>query len=80
MANFTGGANTVCPFYDTENNTSITCEGIFAPSVITMRFKCSKDKKVWQEENCFLFEYEKCPVARGLIEKYEIKEKHKIIK
>ena len=77
MSNFTGGANTVCPFYDRENSTSITCEGIFAPSVITMKFKSAKDKKAWQECNCFLFEYKNCPVARGLIEKYEKLEKIK---
>ena len=56
MSNFTGGANTVCPFYDSENGTSITCEGVFVPSVITMRFKSSTDKKKWQKDYCFLFE------------------------
>ena len=75
MSNFTGGANTVCPFYEMENQNSISCEGVFIPSVITMKFKSGKDKKQWQEKYCFLFEYNKCPIARGLIEKYEAIEK-----
>ena len=75
MSNFTGGANTVCPFYECENQTSITCEGVYIPSVITMKFKSGKDKKQWQEKYCFLFEYNNCPIARGLIEKYEAIEK-----
>ena len=37
--------------------------------------KSGKDKKQWQEKYCFLFEYNKCPIARGLIEKYEAIEK-----
>jgi len=70
MANYTGGANTICPFYERETERSITCEGLRGDSVLTMRFPTRREKTAWQEEFCMTFTHNRCPLARACYEKY----------
>ena len=70
MANYTGGANTICPFYIREAACSITCEGAGAAVVLMMRFPSKDEKPLWQSQYCCTFGYPRCPVAKMLLEKY----------
>ena len=78
MANYKGGANTICPFYERETDRSITCEGLRENSVLTMRFPARKDKSAWQEDFCMTFAYRRCPLARACYEKYEEPERYAV--
>ena len=71
MANYTGGANTVCPFYMHEADKSITCEGLRETSLLMMRFRQREEKEAWQAEFCVKFSYDQCPVAWMLLQKYD---------
>ena len=71
MSNYTGGVNTVCPFYDRETRFSVSCEGIKDGSVLTMRYPSAESRKEWQECYCFSFNYKSCPIAMLASKKYE---------
>ena len=45
MASTQGTADVVCPFYSSHSNKSITCEGCFDKSRMTLRFDMAEDKK-----------------------------------
>ena len=74
MPNYTGGADTVCPFYLREEAKSISCEGFGLASVMTMKFKKTEEKRAWQNQYCFLFSYGRCPIAAAIAKKYETQE------
>lgn len=68
MANCTGGASTICPFYKTERPRHIVCNAIEGTSMIRMCFNDPGERVKWQKHKCFTYEYEnKCPVALALI-------------
>ena len=74
MPNYTGGADTVCPFYLREDAKSISCESFGLASVMTMKFKKTEEKRAWQSQYCFLFSYGRCPIAAAIERKYETKD------
>ena len=72
MASFSGGANTICPFYIKEAKKSITCEGLIDGVDCLMRFTDEGAKIAFQAENCERGDYfARCPQAVALEEKYE---------
>ena len=68
MANYTGGALSVCPFYIHEAKFSISCEGPDESSGMRICFRSVKNKEEWQKTKCFEFDYELCcPLAMALL-------------
>jgi len=71
MTNYTGGALTICPFYEGEGPARITCEGMAIGSKCTTKFPDANAKKRWQEAGCFTFDYETvCPIAGAASKRY----------
>lgn len=52
MSNSTGNVNTKCPYYISETEQSITCEGIQEKMKNVIRFQNKSEKKTYQEEYC----------------------------
>ena len=72
MAHYTGGVNTVCPFYRHESRYQVTCEGLTQGAATQLRFEEEAGKKRYMEERCARFDYERrCPLAGLLMKKYE---------
>lgn len=72
MANRTGSAKAICPFYQKEAKLSITCEGLSDRTVCMTRFESVEDKAQFQAMNCEMYNYEHCcPLAAALMSKYQ---------
>ena len=72
MANYSGVAKAICPYYQHESEYTITCEGIFENSQQQVKFRTKADKVKHVSEVCSSFGYSRlCPVARMLEKKYE---------
>ena len=70
MANLTGGANAVCPYYLREAPKSISCEG-FAGEACLIRFSTKDERRKWQECHCECINYAKrCPYAAMMDDLY----------
>ena len=70
MANFTGSANAICPYYLRETPKSISCEG-FTGLACLIRFASPRDRLLWAAGHCESFFYARsCPYARMLEELY----------
>ena len=67
MAHYTGGVNSICPFYEHEAKLSIVCEGMCPDHDLRIIFHSAGYKTDWQEKFCFERQYLQCPYA-GLIE------------
>lgn len=76
LGNYSGGATTVCPYYEKEAGMSITCTGAIENSLQMNRFKSKAAKKKWQECVCSSFGYKKCPIAKMLEEKFQKNEEN----
>lgn len=75
MANITGGALCVCPFYLREATMSISCEG-FVGEACLIRFVSQRAKLEWQIAHCESMEYaSRCPYAAMLEAMYAGNEK-----
>ena len=59
-----------CPFYDTEDNKGVTCEGITRESALVLRFRGRAHKDRHTKHFCDDM-YERCMIYRMLMEKYE---------
>lgn len=59
-----------CPFFLTEEGAEIRCEGLLPESQTVLRFK-KREWKTKHLENCCREDYERCPLCKGLLEKYE---------
>ena len=72
MANTTGGARAVCPFFQHDSRFEITCEGLTAEDQLQIKFRTEMKKENYLREVCCTFCYEKrCPVAHMLEEKWK---------
>lgn len=71
MANVSGGARAICPFYLRETNTTITCEGVLEGTQSTIIFQSSEEKQQHQQERCNMHSYKDCAAAKALLDKYE---------
>jgi ribosome-binding protein aMBF1 (putative translation factor) len=69
MANFSGGAKTICPYYVKEADQSITCEGVIPGTNIMMRFPGVAEKNTFQGKYCSKHDYLRCPQA-AILEKF----------
>ena len=71
MANYTGGVNTVCPFYQRESKYQITCEGLIRGAYTQTRFDTEEAKLEFMRRACSSFSYaERCPLAQLLTKQY----------
>lgn len=71
MANYSGGASVICPFYIREKDKSISCESHIGDSNLT-RFSSPEAKVTWQKYACCRKDYAaRCEYARLMQEKYE---------
>lgn len=63
-----------CPFYQSEHEKYITCEGFIANTCMVTRFASSKTKRLHINENCSLENGGNCPMAKSLFEKYGMRD------
>lgn len=66
MANYTGGANAVCPFYIREADKSITCEGAIPGAENAIKFTTEEEKRRHQDRYCSTFRFGDCPTAKAI--------------
>lgn len=75
MSSQTRDSNVMCPFYIAEAMkppTSISCEGTEKDNTVTLRFTSKDDKTSYKDRYCrHGRRWEKCPLAIGLIAKYD---------
>lgn len=65
MATTTGGARTVCPYYESDDTCQINCAGFEFGTKVSVKFSSYSDKHQYQLKACWTFEYLKnCPYAR----------------
>lgn len=60
-----------CPFFEKEARLSITCEGLLYKTQEAVRFKTEDDRIAITEIFCKSNEWELCPRAKMLIQKYK---------
>lgn len=75
MANYNGGATTICPYYEKEAALSITCTGAIENSLQMNRFNSKDAKERWQALVCSTYSYNRCPIAKLHEENYDNKDK-----
>ena len=63
-----------CPFYQSEKENYIVCEGFIASTCMVTRFPDTKHKRSHLKDNCYLEDGGKCPMARNLFEKYGMRD------
>lgn len=68
--NYKGGVNTKCPFYITESDKSIRCEGLYDNTNISTKFESIGEKGEYQEEFCFHYP-NSCKLCKELEKKTE---------
>lgn len=71
MGNYTGGVNTICPYYSHESDKTITCEGMIDETVVMSRFMDNDSKTMWQYNVCSTYKYGSCPIANINNKRYE---------
>lgn len=70
--NKTANADTICPFYVSENaKPRISCEGLVLGTVCVTAFRTGIDKAMHQDMYCYCHKYKLCPVARAVFGKYK---------
>jgi hypothetical protein len=73
MPNF--GTYAICPYFETEDQTAIKCEGIVqlnqVDTVYQLRFPNKTRKKDHLQMYCETYQYGKCPYAAVLNKSYE---------
>ena len=60
----------LCPFYHSEDNQKLYCEGVDETTSIHLAFESATDRKEYRKIMCSR-DYKKCHIARMLYEKYE---------
>lgn len=71
MPNNPGAGAAVCPFYRTEDNRSVHCEGFQDESSVILWFRYNDQLLDWLNLRCRSFSYTECPIAKQLLAKYE---------
>lgn len=65
-------ANALCPFYKSEYQNSVSCEGIEDGTVASMiKFKNSSDKSKFVNKYCTTKDYTKCSMYKTILGKYK---------
>ena len=70
MANKTVEALIKCPFYVSEKNNIIMCEGYIENTCMITKFPGAQEKKNHLKANCYHHTGGKCFMAASLYEKY----------
>ncbi len=65
------GSMSMCPFYQCEKTSHITCEGTEEAQYIKLSFSTSKEKMDWQRKYCLKEHYKSCPICQIVSRKYE---------
>lgn len=74
--NKTSTAKVICPFFVSDDVTRITCEGLIAGTVNTVRFHDKQAMNRWQWFACMQHAYgSRCELAKALQTKYCEEEK-----
>lgn len=60
-----------CPFFITEKNNLLCCEGFVDGTCMTTKFPDSKKKTEHIKHNCFKVDGGNCPLATNLYTKYK---------
>lgn len=61
----------ICPFYKSQGQLVIKCEGISKRKLTNICFQTPEERTEYRKAHCESFEYEKnCDVCRSLLEKY----------
>ena len=63
-----------CPFYQSEKENHIACEGFIKNTCMVTRFPDKKSKREHLKANCYLESGGKCPMARTLFGKYGMRD------
>ncbi len=63
-----------CPFFITEKNNILCCEGFVDGTCMTTKFPEIKMKTEHIKNHCFRIDGGKCPLASNLYSKYKLKE------
>lgn len=72
MPHYDSAARVVCPFYKTQRDMTVTCEGLHKKQDIKMLFKNKRDKERHLEKYCECADYlNRCKLAYILQQKYE---------
>ena len=66
-------AKAICPYYKQFKKQEIICEGIIDNTAIHIGFGNVHDLRRHVKKYCCHYDYEKCPVAKMLTEKYDEK-------
>lgn len=69
MANKTINVKVLCPFFISESNKSISCEGIIGCKCVSC-FEFTENKEAHEEEFCTTRMYYRCKVYRALMKDY----------
>lgn len=56
----------ICPFYKSETQGKICCDGIIPGQTIHMVFQDSKQKRKYMKEKCCTYGYGICPLCQML--------------
>lgn len=70
MANKTIEALIKCPFYVSEKENIIACEGYIDNTCMITKFSGAKEKKAHLKANCYCHDGGKCFMAMSLFSKY----------
>lgn len=63
------GTVIVCPFYRSEGDLSICCEG-FASECVRQQFSSRCNKRIYRNRFCEGMTYQSCPIAQLTAAKY----------
>lgn len=61
-----------CPFFYSDKENTISCEGVKKNSTNRQIFKTTKDRQIWESRYCCSIEAcKKCPIYKVADEKYK---------
>ncbi len=63
----------ICPFFHSERNNTIICEGICRGTTVELRFSCHGNLKKHRFLFCDSHGYLSCPLFEAINQKYERK-------
>lgn len=63
-----------CPFYQSQKENYIACEGFLPNTCMVTRFPDKANKRSHLKNNCYLEDGGSCPMAKSLFEKYGMRD------
>lgn len=65
-----GSQDVVCPFYHSETNRALSCEGVIN-KICMQHFVSNRQKQEHKDKYCNTFNYKNCLYAKGLLDMYK---------